>query len=376
MRKREEFGEGEPAASPPAPSLERCLAVLDALGVGVLGVDGAGHAELQNSEASRILGLSSSVTLGRTLAEALGPRHPLTMLLDEVRKTERDLSSPGVVLRDRLGGSPLVVDLTASPVVGTAGNEGSVATLRDRTIGRQIEAFFDQRLRSELFANLAAGIAHEVRNPLAGIRGAAELLEKKLDAPLRRYPTLIRSEADRLRRLLDDLSELTQGGDVHVQPCNLHRILDDLVELSRQDPSWSRLEVVRQYDPSLPELEVDPDRITQVFLNLIRNAVHAMRGEGQLVLRTHLESRYHVSAEGEEVVRMVRVGVEDTGPGISEEDLKHVFTPFFTRQEGGSGLGLSIAQHWVVRHGGRIELGSELGRGTRVSVFLPVRRRR
>jgi two-component system nitrogen regulation sensor histidine kinase GlnL len=338
-------------------------------------VDGAGRTELQNAEANRILGISSSVTVGQTLEEALGARHPITTLLEEVRKTEREVSSPGVVIHSRLGGPPLLVDVTASPVVGPAGGAGGVATLRDRTIGREIEAFFDQRLRSEVFAQLAAGIAHEVRNPLAGIRGAAELLQSKLEEPLRRYPDLIRDEADRLRRLLDDLSELTRGSDLRLQPRNLHRILDDLVDLNRQDPSWSALEIVREYDPSLPEVEVDPDRIAQVFLNLIHNAAQAMGGHGCLTLRTGLEALYHVSAEGEHPVRMVRIRVGDTGAGIPEEDLEHVFTPFFTRREGGSGLGLAIAQHWVVRHGGRIELESKLDRGTRVTVLLPVRRK-
>jgi two-component system nitrogen regulation sensor histidine kinase GlnL len=340
-------------------------------------VDGTGLSELQNAEASRILGVSASATLGRNLAEALGLRHPLVKLLEEVRKTERQVASRGVVFDARFGREPLIVDLTASPLVAGTGTEGAVATLRDRTIGRELEALFDQRLRSELFANLAAGMAHEVRNPLAGIRGAAELLQKKLKDPaLRRYPDLIRDETDRLRRLLDDLAELTHGGELQVRPVNLHQILDDLVDLHRHDPAWGGVEVVREFDPSLPELEADPDRLTQVFLNLLRNAVQAMEGAGRLVLWTRLETLYHLSAEGEQPARMIRAEVEDTGPGISEQDLPHVFTPFFTRREGGSGLGLALAQHWVVRHGGRIEMRSEVGLGTRVRVLLPIRRLR
>ena len=364
-------------APPRRSSFEQLHAILDALSVGLVAVDGSGLTELQNAEASRILGVSASVTLGQNLGEALGLRHPLVKLLEEVRKTERQVASRGVVLDSRLGGEPLVADLTASPLVAGAGADGAVATLRDRTIGRELEALFDQRLRSELFANLAAGMAHEVRNPLAGIRGAAELLQKKLQDPaLRRYPDLIRDEADRLRRLLDDLAELTHGADLRTRPVNLHQVLGDLVDLHRQDPTWNGVEVIREFDPSLPEVEADPDRLTQVFLNLLRNAVQAMRRGGHLVLRTRLETLYHLSADGEQPVRMVRVEIEDTGPGIPEPDLLHVFTPFFTRREGGSGLGLALAQHWVVRHGGRIELRSEVGSGTQVRVLLPVRRLR
>jgi two-component system nitrogen regulation sensor histidine kinase GlnL len=359
------------------PSLQRLHAILDALGVGMLAVDGAGHTEIQNAEASRILGLSSSATLGESLADVLGLRHPLVSLLDEVRKTERQLQARGVSLRDRLRGEAIVVDLIASPVVGSRGFEGAVATLRDRTIARELEAFFDQRSRSELFANLAAGIAHEVRNPLAGIRGSAELLLRKLESEhLRRYPELIRDEVDRLSRMLDDLAELTHDTAVRSRPVNLNRILDDLLDLHRQDPEWGRVEIVREYDPSLPEVEADADRLKQVFLNLVRNAAQAMGGEGRLRLATRLETLYHLSEDGNAPARMVRVEIEDTGPGIPEDDLPHVFTPFFTRREGGSGLGLPLAQHWVVRHGGRVEVKSEEGTGTRVRVLLPVRRSR
>jgi two-component system nitrogen regulation sensor histidine kinase GlnL len=359
------------------PAVRRLHAVLDTLPVGIVGVDGAGLTELQNAEASRILGVSASVTLGEDLGEALGAHHPLVTLLEEVRKTEREVSSPGVVLPDRLGGEPCTVDLTVSPVVGPTGAEGAVATLSDRTLGRELEAFSDQRRRSELFARLAAGIAHEVRNPLTGIRGSAELLEGKLDrADLRRYPELIRNEVDRLRRLLDDLSELTQGADLRLRPVNLHRVLDDMLELQRNAAEWGEVEVAREYDPSLPETPVDPDRIAQVFLNLVQNAVQVMKGRGRLVVRTRLETLYQVASEGRAKERMVRIEIEDSGPGIPEADLPHVFTPFFSRREGGSGLGLPLAQHWVVRHGGRIELRSEVGRGTSVRLFLPAGRNR
>ncbi len=364
----------DPARLPPLPRLHT---ILDTLSVGILAVDGAGRTELQNAEASRILGVSASVTLGEELGQPLGARHPLVSLFEEVRKTEREVSAPGVVLPDRLGGEPITVDLTASPVVGHSGAEGAVATLRDRTLARELEAFSDQKLRSELFARLAAGIAHEIRNPLAGIRGSAELLEGKLEsADLRRYPELIRSEVDRLRRLLDGLSELTQGGDLRLVPVNLHRVLDDMLDLERNAPEWGEVELAREYDPSLPDALVDSDRVAQIFLNLVRNALQSMKGTGRLVVRTRLETQYQVAAGGRGRDRMIRVEIEDSGPGIPESDLPHVFTPFFSRREGGSGLGLPLAQHWAVRHGGRIEVRSEVEAGTRVRVILPAGRNR
>ncbi len=352
---------------------ERLDAILDSVAVGIVAIHGDAAIELQNAEASRILGTSSEFSVGRTLAESLGAEHPVTLLVSEALGADRPVSSHACAIRPRLSSSSLVVDLAASPI-GLGAAEGAVVTLRDRTIGRELEALVDQRSRSELFAHLASGIGHELGNPLGGIRGAAELLLRKLgESDLRRYPELIRDETDRMRRLLRDLAELTQGGELALCPTNVHRVLDDLVELHSQSDSWEGIEVVREYDPSIPDLEIDPDRMAQVFLNLLRNAVQAMSGKGCLKLRTRVETDHQLSP-GTRPVHMIRIDVEDTGPGIPEEHLPHVFTPFFTQRSHGTGLGLAIAQHWVVRHDGNIQVSSEPGEGARVRVRLPLRR--
>ncbi|HTO69042.1 MAG TPA: ATP-binding protein [Myxococcota bacterium] len=354
-------------------SSERLDAILGSLRVGILAVDEDGRVELQNPEASRILGLSGVSTLGRPLAETLGPQHPAVAVLEAALRDRREVAQHACSLRDRLGGRPLIVDLTASPVGVARETHGAVLSLSDRTIGRELEDLLGQRERSELFARLAAGIAHELRNPLGGIRGAAELLLGKLeDDNLARCAELIRAETERMRLLLDDLAQLTRGADVRPRRANLHRVIDDLVELHSRSESWRGVRVVREYDPSIPEFEFDPDRTTQVLLNLVRNAVQALAGKGSLVLRTRVESGYHLERVGPESARMVRIDVEDDGPGIPEEDLPLLFTPFFTRRTNGTGLGLAVAQHWTVRQGGRIQVTSRVGMGTRMRVELPI----
>ncbi|MCZ6822109.1 MAG: ATP-binding protein [Deltaproteobacteria bacterium] len=356
-------------------SSDKLRAILDSIQVGVVAIDAAGRVELQNAEASRILGVSAKATRGRKLEDYLSPEHPVLALLARACEQQRELSSHACALPQRSGGEAQIADLTASPMGVGDQIEGAVLTLRDRTIGRELETLVDQRARSELFAHLAAGFAHEVRNPLGGIRGSSELLLGKLDDPaLRRYPELIRDETDRILRLLDDLAEFTRGGDLRLQPVNLHQLLDNLIQLHGQDASWKGLEVVREYDPSIPELELDRDRMMQVFLNLVRNAVQAMEGKGRLVLRTRVDAEFHISATTERPARMVRIEVEDSGPGIPEEDLPHIFTPFFTRREQGTGLGLSVSQHWVVRHGGQLRAFNLPDGGARMRVQLPVRR--
>ncbi len=356
-------------------SSDRLRAILDSLQVGVIAIDADGRIELQNAEESRILGISARATRGRRLEDCLDTEHPVLALLARALDQQRQLSAHASALPRREGGEARVADLTASPIGPGDQAEGAVLTLRDRTIGHELETLVDQRARSELFSRLAAGFAHEVRNPLGGIRGSSELLLGKLDDPaLRRYPQLIRDETDRILRLLDDLAEFTRGGDLRPQPVNLHQLLDNLLELHGQDTSWKGLEVIREYDPSIPELELDRDRMLQVFLNLVQNAVQAMDGKGRLLLRTRVDAEFQISALSERPTRMVRVEVEDSGPGIPEEDLPHLFTPFFTRREQGTGLGLAVSQHWVVRHGGRIQAFNLPEGGARMRVQLPVGR--
>jgi two-component system, NtrC family, nitrogen regulation sensor histidine kinase GlnL len=354
---------------------DRLEAILDSLTVGIVAVDAHGRVERQNAEASRILGLSAGATAGRSLADVLGAAHPLAELAGRVLESQRELALHAASLPRLRGGPLLLVDLGAAPLALGDTFEGAVLTLRDRTIHRELEALVDERLRDELYEQLAAGIAHEIRNPLSGIRGAAELLARKLgDSELARYPQLIRAETDRIRSLLDDLAQLTHGGDLRPRAVNLHQVLDNMLTLASEAPEWRGLEIVREYDPSIPELELDPDRITQVFLNLVRNAAQAMEGRGRLRLQTRYEGLFQIGSAHEERQRVVRVDVEDTGPGIRSEDLPHIFTPFFTRRTGGGGLGLAIAQHWVVRHGGRIGVARSDAQGTRMSVKLPARR--
>jgi two-component system nitrogen regulation sensor histidine kinase GlnL len=348
--------------------------LLSSLPVGVVSIDDAGQATHQNPEASRILGVSPETTTGRTLARVLGQDHPLLLLVAEALETRRSVSRRATELLQFPVGRPLVVDLAATPLGPGEEPEGVVVTLTDRTIGRELEELERQRRRADEFAQLAAGIAHEIRNPLGGIRGAAQLLLKRLaDADLCRYPELIRDEVDRLSRLLDDLAQLTRGDDFAPADTNLHRVLDDVIELHSSDPAWQGVRFVREYDPSIPDLELDPDRIAQVVLNLLRNAVQAVDGKGRVLLRTRVGTPFRLTRHAEPHAPSVRLEVEDDGPGIPPEDLPHIFTPFFTRRERGTGLGLAIAQHWIVRHGGRVRARSEQG-STCFEVTLPLRR--
>ncbi|MEB2344789.1 MAG: ATP-binding protein [Deltaproteobacteria bacterium] len=355
----------------PAGNLRR---VLDALLDGVVVVDEDGALRHLNAEACRILGTSSEAVAGRPVERVAGG--------EAFAKSVRAVLAGGasVVTNEvplpRRFEAALVVDVAVSPIPDEAGcPRGAVVLLHDRTIGTALRAVESERAQSAALGRMAAGIAHEVRNPLAGIRGAAELLGRRAGSPRDRAAAeLIVREVDRIAALLDDFMVLGRGDVLRLAPVNLHRVLDDVLEVLAADPLGARAQLVRAFDPSLPELLADGDRLVQVFLNLARNALEAMEGRpGKLTIATRLRVDHRLELAGERLPS-VAVEVSDTGPGIPEAVRAQVMTPFFTTRSAGTGLGLPLARHFVALHGGSLQLESREGRGTTVHVSLPLRR--
>ena len=253
--------------------------------------------------------------------------------------------------------------------------DGAVILLRDSTIQRNLQQVVAEREALSAFGSIAAGVAHEVKNPLGGIRGAAEILaSRSSDAKTLDAAELIVREVDRIANLLDDFMIFTHGEAVRFAPTNIHRVLDDVLELLSMDPLSRRVAVERLYDPSIPDVLIDTDRLTQVFLNLLRNALQAMEQEpGKLVITTRMLLDRHLTTPQGEHFPSLLVEVSDSGPGIPEELLGKLATPFFSTRPGGTGLGLAISRHWVARHGGTLRIESQPGEGTRVRVELPLR---
>jgi two-component system nitrogen regulation sensor histidine kinase GlnL len=348
--------------------------VLDALLDGLVVLDADLRIELLNTEACRVLGVSSELATGEELARVgTGPEF--------VHIARAVLASGGTQVESELrvqrrSADDMVVDVAASPLFENgAGASGVVIVLRDCTIQRSLQDWVSERERLDAFGEIAAGIAHEVRNPLGGIRGAAELLASRaVDERARDAAGLIVREVDRIATLVDDLMIFKQGGELVLAPLNIHRVLDDVLDLLSMDPLGAGVKLTREFDPSIPEILGDFDRLVQVFLNLARNALQALEGDGRLLIetRTTLDHRLG-SASGPRLPGVV-VTVEDDGPGIPPELRAKVTTPFFTTRRGGTGLGLAVAGHWVARHGGTLRIGDAPGGGTRVRVSLPLRR--
>ncbi|MDH5179047.1 MAG: nitrogen regulation protein NR(II) [Gammaproteobacteria bacterium] len=217
---------------------------------------------------------------------------------------------------------------------------------------------------------LLRGLAHEVKNPLGGLRGAAQLLEKELpDDDLVEYTRVIIDEADRLQTLVNRI--LGPNKLPKIKPTNIHEVLERVRSLLLAEKHVG-LTIKRDYDPSIPDIEIDPDQLIQAVLNIMRNACQALEDTGEITLRTRILRKYTIDKEYHRLV--AKIDIMDNGPGIPADIKERIFFPMITGRAEGSGLGLSIAQSLIQQHGGLIECESEPG-NTVFSIILPLERR-
>ena len=350
--------------------------ILDALLEGVVVVDEWGMVRQVNDSACRILETSADAIIGHPVEDLHGAEHAVARLARAALDTARAAVESDQAVERRLE-EDAVVDVSASPVFDDLGNvDGALLVLRDTTLRKAIEADATERERLDWSGRIALGIAHEVKNPLGGIRGAGELLSRRAsDDRTRRTADLIVREVDRIANLVEDFMLLARGEEIRRGEVNIHQVLDEVLDLLAHDGIAACSSVERQYDPSIPPLPGDAERLTQVFHNLARNAFEAMQPDGgalQVTTRMALAHRL-MTSEGEPVPT-VAIVFRDSGPGIAGEVMDKVATPFFTTRKQGTGLGLPLADLWVTRHGGRLRIESPPREGTRVTAYLPLRR--
>ncbi len=344
--------------------------LLGSLQDGIIIVESDGHIRSINQAAEELTGLSAQMVHGRLFEQIFPNDRPLQELVRKTMESGRTHTDFDGRLT-RQDSLQVVISAVASLISdGTGQARGTVLALRDQTGIRELEERLQRSDRLAALGTVAAGVAHEIRNPLAGLRGAAQLLEGEPDFPpaLREYTSVIVKEVDRLGAIVERLlSFATPRGPV-LRSCNLHEILDGLFFLERAPLGAAKVTIQRQYDPQLPEIFADPSEIQQLFLNLIHNGVEAMPGGGDLTVRT----RYERSAKRCGGRSVAVVEIIDRGSGFDPEVERRLFTPFFTTKERGTGLGLAICLRIVEDHGGAMEATSLPGRGSRFCVWLPL----
>jgi two-component system, NtrC family, nitrogen regulation sensor histidine kinase GlnL len=267
---------------------------------------------------------------------------------------------------NRLGQST-TINLSATPL--SSGNQVQEVLLELQQIDNHLRISKDELLLTQQNTArlLIRGLAHEIKNPLGGLRGAAQLLDLELDAPeLKEYTQIIIAESDRLQGLVDKM--LGPNKLPNKQTLNIHEALER-VRTVLQAEAGGNLSIQCDYDPSIPDIHADKDQLIQALLNIVRNAVQATEGKGQIILKTRIER--HVTIGRKRYKLAVRCDIIDNGPGIDSEMLKQIFYPMITGRADGTGLGLSIAQALISQHDGLIECNSEVGY-TVFSIFLPL----
>jgi two-component system nitrogen regulation sensor histidine kinase GlnL len=343
--------------------------LLDALVTSVFLLDQDLHVSYLNSAAQTLLGLGPNQALGRRFMDLTRGADTLLTLFERART-----GGEGVVQRELAwpapGGVDRILDCAVTQI--TLGQTPQLLLeIEDITQHRRLTR--ENALLAQLGGSrlMVRQLAHEIKNPLGGLRGAAQLLERELlDPALREYTRVIISEADRLTNLLDSM--LGPGRPPAKQLVNVHELLERVYHLLRSEAPEGVV-VDRDYDPSLPALTVDPNHIIQAMLNLGRNAVQALSGSDvispRLVLRTRAASNVSVGAKRHRLVASIQF--EDNGPGVLAEIRDTIFYPLVSGRSDGSGLGLGIAQDLVSRHGGLIEFDSAPGR-TIFVISLPM----
>ena len=318
-----------------------------------------------NPAAENILGISQLRAQGESLLQLVDDEPEMRDILTRVAATGDHYANEMRLAPTEVHNDERIVDCRVSPV--EAGDASLLVEITDVTRRSQISRENALLIQHGAGRQMIRQLAHEIKNPLGGIRGAAQLLARQLDdAEQREYTDVVISETDRLAALVDTL--LGPGGPPNKQPVNVHELLEYVIKLIEAEDQRS-LTIRREYDPGLPSIDLDRDQMVQAFLNLVRNAVAALDGQGTLTLRSRAVTNFTIGDTRHRVIATIEV--EDDGPGIPADMQDSIFYPLVTSRPEGTGLGLPAAQELLSRHGGLIEFESRPGR-TVFSIRIPL----
>jgi two-component system nitrogen regulation sensor histidine kinase GlnL len=313
---------------------------------------------------------------GKPLNE-LFPHHP------EIIEMARESFELGISFRDKEATvffkdslTEIPIFLSVSPYYLTDGTSaGSLILCKDARFQKEVEDSVRQADHMSHLSELALGMAHEIRNPLGGIRGSAQLLRDELsDKEQKEYLDVVVKEVDRIDRMIRNMMGLAGSQKMDIQKVNIHKILEEIITLEKKLLAEKNGFFVQDYDPSLPAIEADEDKLKQVFLNVIQNAIDASPIGKTIKVLTRMYGDF--SSRTAPIAGLksgIIIEIIDDGHGISEENQKQIFTPFFSTKKKGFGLGMPISLKIIESHGGNIKINSDEKTGTAVQIILPYR---
>jgi two-component system nitrogen regulation sensor histidine kinase GlnL len=339
--------------------------VIDGQTTAVVALDESLRVSILNFAAEGIFEVSRRLVLGEPLVEAVPHFAPQELRLRQALDTMTGFIEREIKLV-RSGGLAVTVDLTVTPFV--VGKRPGLL-MEMQPVDRHQRIARDGTLQTQFDASreLIRGLAHEIKNPLGGIRGAAQLMEHEFpDSQHREYTRVIIREVDRLQNLVNRMLGPNRAPEKAL--INIHEVLEHVRQLVQAEAP-AAVQVLRDYDPSIPEVIIDREQMIQAVLNVLRNALHAVDGRGAITLRTR--TRRQLTVGGARHKLMVQIDIEDNGCGVPPDMIEKIFYPMVTTRADGTGLGLPLSQYLVHSHGGLIECRSRPG-CTVFSIFLPI----
>ena len=350
--------------------------IFGSLTSGVVTLDLDGRLATLNPAAEMLSGLFAAEVTGRYATEVFAHTPEVGEILLETLSSRSGRTNLSLTLR-RPNGSTLPVEMSTAPLRGVEGKDlGVVGVFGDVTVVRELEAQLRRSDRLAALGTLAAGLAHEIKNPLTSLRTFTRLIPKKFDDARFResFQEVVPRELERINGIVEQLLELARPARLHLQPVVIPVLLDRVLELYTHALETRRIVVSREYGRDVPAIPADADQLYQALVNLVANALEAMAPEGRLTVRTgwhHGPDPFGAGPRGG-LARRIRIEIEDTGPGIAAQDADKVFDPFFTTKASGTGLGLALTHKIVEDHGGAISFTSARGRGTTFRILLPL----
>jgi PAS domain S-box-containing protein len=351
--------------------------ILASLTNGIVTVDLDGRVVTLNPAAELMSGFFAGEVIGRYCTEVFAQTPELGEILMETIASRTATPGVAATLRRR-NGRTLPVEISAAPLKGGEGKDlGVIAAIRDLTVVRELENRLRRSDRLAALGSLAAGLAHEIKNPLTSLLTFSRHLPRRFeDEQFRaKFQSVVPRELERINGIVERLLELARPTRLNFAAVRLTALLERTVELYAHEMEQRSVQLTRDYARDLPVVWIDAEALYQALVNLVRNALDAMPASGRLTLRAGWSDDDHVVRPGRRptaAARRVRVEIEDSGVGIPNADADRVFNPFFTTKDGGTGLGLALTHKIVEDHGGSVDFRSAAGGGTIFRIVLPL----
>ncbi len=346
--------------------------VLDSLPQAVIVTDKNNAILYANMAAETVFRASSSYLMKHNMEKIVPFGSPVLGLVEQVMIKRAPVNEYQIDISSPRTGEGKIVDVYAAPLADNSPN--AILVFRERSMADRIDRQLSHRSAARSVTGLAAMLAHEIKNPLSGIRGAAQLLETVVGKDDKELAQLITTETDRIVKIVDRMEVFSDESPLEQVPVNMHSILGHVRRIAKNGFA-NNIKIIENYDPSLPDVSGSNDQLIQVFLNLIKNAAEALIDQpgAKIILSSAYRSGIRISSpgSGERASLPLEFTISDNGCGIPEEIRTHIFEPFVTTRINGTGLGLALVAKTIGRHGGIIECNSVEGEGTSFKVLLP-----